>query len=388
MHKNIRLLAWFNFLNEFRLYGPIMILYFSQVSGSYALGMSVFSVTMIASSLFEVPTGVLSDRIGRKYTMVAGAAMGALSVMLYAVGGSYAMLAIGGIIEGLARAFFSGNNDALLHDTLTESGQTEAYQEYFGKTTAAYQVALAIAAVVGGFLGAISFNLPFWLSVIPQIGGLLIALQIAEPRVHSREGQGNIYAHLREAFVNIVRNPRLLNVSVGRITAYAVEESGWQFRNAFLSLLWPTWALGIAQLLSNAQAAVGFYFAGRLTKRFGELRILLTDVLYSRFIVTFCLVFPNVLSPILISTSSALFGAGVVSAGGLTQREFTQEQRATMGSMTAFAGSIAYATFSLLLGALADAIGVIPALLVAQALGLLPVIFYWRAFRSAPVQIS
>lgn len=66
LHKNIKLLAWFNFLLDFRFYSPIAIIYFTKVSGSFALGMSVFSLTMLSSALFEVPTGFYSDMIGKK----------------------------------------------------------------------------------------------------------------------------------------------------------------------------------------------------------------------------------------------------------------------------------------------------------------------------------
>ena len=59
--SNIRRLAWFNFFLDFRLYGPIAIIYFGRVSGSYALGASVLSVVMLSSALLEVPTGVWSD---------------------------------------------------------------------------------------------------------------------------------------------------------------------------------------------------------------------------------------------------------------------------------------------------------------------------------------
>src|SRR5690348_13401937 len=99
IHKNIRLLGWFNFLLDFRLYGPIIILYFTQVSGSFALGMSVFSITMLASAIFEVPTGVFSDKIGRKKTIVCGSIASVISVALYAVGGTYGMLVAGAIFE-------------------------------------------------------------------------------------------------------------------------------------------------------------------------------------------------------------------------------------------------------------------------------------------------
>ena len=69
LHKNIKLLSWFNFLLDFKFYAPIAIIYFAKVSGSFALGMSVFSLTMLSSAFFEVPTGVYSDMIGRKKTI-------------------------------------------------------------------------------------------------------------------------------------------------------------------------------------------------------------------------------------------------------------------------------------------------------------------------------
>jgi hypothetical protein len=57
LHKNIKLLAWFNFFTDFKLYPPVAIIYFARVSGSYALGMSIFAITQLASAIFEVPTG-------------------------------------------------------------------------------------------------------------------------------------------------------------------------------------------------------------------------------------------------------------------------------------------------------------------------------------------
>jgi MFS family permease len=70
IHKNIRILTWFNFFTDFKLYAPLAIIYFSHVTGSFALGMGIFSITMIASALFEIPTGVFSDRIGRRKTVI------------------------------------------------------------------------------------------------------------------------------------------------------------------------------------------------------------------------------------------------------------------------------------------------------------------------------
>jgi hypothetical protein len=90
------LLGWFNFRADFRPYAPIAILYYSQVSGSYVPGMSIFSAAMLVGAIFE------------------------------------------------GRAFYSGSND-----TLAEMEQREMFQETLGRTSSMYQFALAISAVMG-----------------------------------------------------------------------------------------------------------------------------------------------------------------------------------------------------------------------------------------------
>jgi len=56
MHRNIKVLTWFNFFTDFKLYAPIAILYFAQVSGSFALGMSIFAISTVSAAIFEIPT--------------------------------------------------------------------------------------------------------------------------------------------------------------------------------------------------------------------------------------------------------------------------------------------------------------------------------------------
>ncbi len=380
LHKNIRLLGWFNFLLDFRFYGPIIILYFTHVSGSFALGMSIFSITMLASAIFEIPTGVFSDKIGRKKTIVCGSVASVISVMLYAVGGTYGMLVAGAIFEGLARSFFSGNNAAFLHDILAESGQQAEFQDYMGRTASRYQIALAIAAIVGSILAAISYPVVMWLSVIPQVMGLIVSLQFVEPKVHTPV-TGNLYQHLRDAFNNTVRNRRLRSLSAASILHFGMGESIYQFRAAFIATLWPLWAIGIARTIGNIGAAISFYLSGKVIRRFGEFRLLIFGISYGQIVNIFSLAVPTVFSPILMGSTSLFFGVNTVAVGGLMQREFTQEQRATMGSLNSFAGSLMFTVCSLVLGILADRIGVTPASLIGELVLVATIWLYWRAFR-------
>jgi len=378
--RNIRMLGWFNFWADFRPYGPIAILYYSQVSGSYALGMSIFSAAMLAQAVFEMPTGVLSDMVGRKKTVVYGAVAGVFALTFYAIGGTYWALLTGAIFEGLGRAFYSGNNDALLYDTLAEMDQRETFQEYLGRTSSMYQLALAISAVIGSLIATIAFKTVYWVSVIPMVLALIFSLRLIEPHVHV-SANTNIYSHLAAAFRNFRQNARLRTLSLGWILSYAIGESSWLIRSAFIVTLWPVWAIGIAQMIGNATAALSFYFAGRVIKRFGEFRLLVGGMSISEGINLFCLLVPTVLSPALMASNSIFFGVNNVAKQSLIQQEFSDEQRATMGSLNSFVGSIAFSVFLLVLGGVADRIVIVPALIATSVLTIMPMALYWRALR-------
>lgn len=156
--KNVHLLSIFNFLIGFSLFAPLAIIYFSKVSGSFTLGASIFGITMLASAIFEVPTGIWSDKVGRKQTIILGSWARVIAFVLYAVGLSYWWLVAGAIFEGLSRSFYSGNNDAFLYDTLADSGKEKDFHEYQGKVSSTEQLAMGIAALLGGIIANFSFT--------------------------------------------------------------------------------------------------------------------------------------------------------------------------------------------------------------------------------------
>jgi MFS family permease len=379
--RNVRMLFWASFLLDFRLYIPVQILYFAQVTGSFAAGMSIFSIVFLSSALLELPTGVWSDRVGRRGTAIGGAVAAAVGTICYAIGGGFWMLALGAVFEGLSRALFSGNNDALLYDTLVEEGQLSHLQEYMGQMGNLSQLALASCAVLGGVAAFYSFSLVMWLSVFPQILLIGVMLALVEPNVRQHV-EGNIYQHLREAASSILRNPRLRTLSIANIIRFAVGESAFLFRAAFLEMLWPLWAIGFARVVSHLTAAISFRLSGRIIRRFGEFLPLAGSVVYSETVNLLSLLFPGVLSPLAMGSTSIFFGVQHVAMTSLMQHEFTDEQRATMGSISAFAGSIVFAVFSTFLGAFADRFGVIAALVLATLIAFVRLPLFFYIFRS------
>ena len=77
-----------------------------------------------------------------------------------------------------------------------------------------FQFALAISALIGTMiLGFASFQILFWLSLIPQVIGLGIGFALIEPRVHDTRQETNIFSHLKEAIMRFRTNMRLRKLS-------------------------------------------------------------------------------------------------------------------------------------------------------------------------------
>lgn len=381
--KNIKLLQYFYLFVDFKFFAPIIILYFTQVTGSFALGMSIFSATFLAQAIFEVPTGIFSDMVGRKWSYILGMISSFISILLYAIAPGYFVLLLGGILEGFSRSFFSGTDYAFVHDTLKEKNQENQFAKHQGKISSMDQIGLGISSILGGIIAYYwSFNLTFWLSLIPQIISLVICFMFIEPKVFTW-GEGNVFSHMKKALDEFKRNRKLRYLTLADVFRFALGESAFLFRPAFYASLWPVWAIGLAGSASFFGASIGFYFAGPLIKKFKEFKILVGEVLINRVINYVALLIPTIASPALMTLTSLNFGSALIALRHLMQKEFTDEQRATMGSLSSFLGNIVFAIFAFLLGLAGDFLGPINGLLILNTLMLVIIIFYWKIFKSA-----
>lgn len=378
--KNIKLFTWFNFFTDFKLYAPIAIIYFARVTHSYTLGASIFSITYIVSAFFDIPTGIFADRIGRKKTMVLGAASAVICAFFYALGINFWILAAGAFFEGVSRALYSGNNNALLHNMLSEEGLEHDYHIYSGKLSSMFQIALGASGLIGAFLANWSFQLIMWLSVIPQIICLYLSFQIIDSN-KIRSGTNNVLQDLREGLFAFTHNVNLRLLSITSIWGFASGETSYQFQAAFYNTVLPVWAIGIAKTLSNIGATIGFYFAGKVINRFGSFKTLLFGEIYSKLSNFISLIFPTPISPFLMSSNSFFYGTESTAEGSLLQKEFSDKQRATMSSLNSFAGSFFFGIFAFLIGLFADKLGARNALLILSISSLPIVWLRWKLLK-------
>ena len=316
---------------------------------------------MLAATVLEVPTGLFSDRVGRRHTLVLGAASTVAAVTCYAAARGYPLLLVGAVLEGLGRAFYSGNNQALLYESLVEQGRVGEYPRYSGRVGSMFQLAAATAALVGGVIAAWSFRAVMWLSVLPQVACLLIGTRFVEPR--ERHSQvGGRFAHLGRAAGQIRRNPDLRRLMLANAVSRGAGESNHQLSPAYIAALWPVWAVGLSRTLTHGVATLSFWFAGSVIHRVGPTATLLGSRAFNHAAVLTGVAFPSAVAPVLLASGSLTFGSASVAADALAQSHFSDAERATMASLGSLMGSLCYALFAVALGAVADRYGLRAAL--------------------------
>jgi MFS family permease len=116
--------------------------------------------------LFEVPTGIVADTVGRRMSYLLGtltlAASTILYVWLWQIEGPFWAWALVSIFIGLGFTFFSGAVEAWLVDALTEVDFEGDLETVFGRGEIVTGIGMLTGSVGGGFLAAeTTLGVPF-----------------------------------------------------------------------------------------------------------------------------------------------------------------------------------------------------------------------------------
>src|SRR4051795_11664467 len=106
--------------------------------------------------LFEVPTGVVADTVGRRASYLLGTVTLAVSALLYVLlwqlGAPFWEWAVASMLLGLGFTFFSGAVEAWLVDALTATDYKGRMDAIFGRGQIVSGSAMLVGSVAGGFI--------------------------------------------------------------------------------------------------------------------------------------------------------------------------------------------------------------------------------------------
>jgi len=183
MARNVSLYPWFNFSRNLIFWQAVWFLYF-QTELSAVEAILLYAIYDVGTTVLEVPSGYMSDLLGRRFTLIASAIAGFGGAALLAVGTSFEVFALAQILLGASAAFASGTDSALLYESLTAIDRQNEIERQEMRAWRFSFAALALSAVVGGVLSFQTNTLPFVAGAAAFAAVLVIAFLFREPARH------------------------------------------------------------------------------------------------------------------------------------------------------------------------------------------------------------
>lgn len=199
---SLRMLGMFMVLPVLTTYGMAL-----QGASEALIGLAI-GIYGLAQAIFQIPFGLLSDRIGRKPLIVGGLAVFILGSIIAALSDSIWGIILGRALQGsgaIAAAVM-----ALLSDLTREQNRTKA-MAFIGVS---FGITFAIAMVLGPIIThALGLNALFWMIAVLATAGIVLTLWVVPDsanHVLNRES-----GMVKGSFSKVLAEPKLLKLNFG-----------------------------------------------------------------------------------------------------------------------------------------------------------------------------
>lgn len=158
------------------------------------------SVFHLASLVFEIPSGVISDVFGRRKSMVLSQLMFMLSALCMAFSWGMTGVCAAMVLDAWGFNFASGAREALAYDSLKIAGQSEKYMAFSARELAIYRIGNAAAILCAGLALLVGHRIAYTLDAILALVGLILAAGLSEARTDAAQFSGSISGRIRAVF--------------------------------------------------------------------------------------------------------------------------------------------------------------------------------------------
>ncbi|OGK18968.1 hypothetical protein A3G67_00095 [Candidatus Roizmanbacteria bacterium RIFCSPLOWO2_12_FULL_40_12] len=263
----------FTFLISLHFFAAVLVPFYLQYGGLSKTQMFLIqSWFLIWIFILEIPTGVIADYLGRKTSLVLGAFIVTLAVIIYGAGiPGFGTFLLAEFLFAVSIALTSGADDAFLYDSLKETGREKESKKIFGRSHAFQLFGFLVAAPIGGVIASTyGLNYPIMFSAVPFFLATLIALTLKEPKYHRGPSESRRYWDIAKKGLKFFLQHKTLRLIA--LDAIIVSASAyyviWLYQPLLLSLNVPVAYFGWFHALFLAvEILVSISFA-RLEKLF------------------------------------------------------------------------------------------------------------------------
>ena len=355
---------------------PVLPLYAQSFGvAASAIGMAV-AIYGLARFFVAVPSGQLSDRLGRRPTLAMGGVISALGSFWCAAATGYPEFMVARFVSGAGAGIILTTGQVVLADISTPERRGRIISIYQG----CFLFAVGIGPLPGGLLAS-HFGLaaPFQAYGVASLLAMLVAwFAVKETRGlgHGGSGQGAAVT------ISYVRQLNLLMRQVGFVLVSVVSLTNSVIRTGGLFTVIPVFAvlrlslnvaeIGFGMALGSVAGVIAAYPSGVLVDRFGRKAVIVPATLITGLSMLLFMISP---SYVWFVVSCVVWGVAA-SIGGTAPAAYAADSAPpgmNAAAMSAFrmVGDFGYVIGPIFLGFLVDVQGPQMALLVAAVISVL-----------------
>lgn len=338
------------FLSEFVLIYPLITIMYGDYGHVSAAGIGVIlAITLALPVVFEIPTGIIADKIPRKFVLTSSIIFKALGLSAWLVFPNFKGYIFAAVLLALSSALESGALQAYLYGTLGDDNK-KVFGKFWARVSAMVMVSYTIAYVFTTIVG-IHYPVLISLSIIPCITALFVCLSL--PTDNIRMTKETVRP---KVFVSAIRHIRaseeLIKLLISGVIMVAlayvlIEYISLYYKQIGVATRWVPIFMAMGNLFGAALFWTLHSWEGWLDKN----KLWLLVVSSGLFIVSCTGNIAGAAAGILLYTR--LIRVLQVQYESKLQRLASDEARATISSIGSFGAALLAGAMTLLIGAFA-----------------------------------
>lgn len=278
LNRNPRLLFWAKVLMNFKTLNAIVTLFYLHRGLTLDQVVWLSGIFGVATLVAEIPTGYMADRFGRKRTLMVGVVGLAVAALLHWFARDFSAFVVAFVAMAFAGACFSGTEEALLYDTLAETGREGEMLRQNSRLLSAMNLPKIFFPAIGALIAVDLTETQFrWLIGIDLIGlvvALFLLYFLVEPR-HKKNVAAVETGIFRESVETIRSQPALFVAAMNKVIPFVATILIWRVYQPYLldhgmSVL----GLGLFYVVIHSAMFSLKWVAERIERRFGSARVL------------------------------------------------------------------------------------------------------------------
>ncbi len=354
-NSNIKLLYIYNSLFFAMFFLPIITIFYVDSGLTFTEIAIVGIVAAIAAMLFEIPSGILADRWGRKNVLILAPIFLLTSLLLLIFGTNLIAYLASGAFFGFMSAAYSGSASSLLYDSLKQIRSEKLFEKTNGKIFMVASISGFISTFTAGYLYETSNTLPFIFSLAVAILMIFTGIALNEIKV-KKLTNNNSKDHFISSLKEVLTKTKLRFILLYAATIMFAYKYLFAFGQVYLKDIGITVTIiGILYAIRLLIEGLGGLSSNKLQKLIGQKNSFTIIIIYTILIlVLLSFVKSIILGAIIFSIGFILTGLHRITSQGYIHKHINSHNRATIESIIMFVVGLMSIILVPVLGKIAD----------------------------------